>query len=142
VGPGRAGAHAHTGLTRVSPQAEARGRRAWQGPGDQRVGRRLPPDGQRGQVTDLYRELAIHRVQDAIDKLGRAPSDRLAAQTAEVLEEAAAALACITAVYVTPGGRLDERFQQQISNLIAAAASLEQLADFSRHTTTGNNHDH
>ena len=45
--------------------------------GDQRVGRRLPPDGQRGgavsapdQVTDLYRELAIHRVQDAIDKLG------------------------------------------------------------------------
>ena len=39
--------------------------------GDQRVGRRLPPDGQRGQtvsapdqVTDLYRELAIHRVQD------------------------------------------------------------------------------
>ena len=62
------------------------------------------------QVTDLYRELAIHRVQEAIDKLGRAPSDRLAAQTAEVLEEAAGALACITAVYVTPGGRLDERF--------------------------------
>ena len=93
------------------------------------------------QVTDLYRELAIHRVQEAIDKLGRAPSDRLAAQTAEVLEEAAAALACITAVYVTPGGRLDERFHQQIDDLIAAAASLEQLADFSRHAATGNNHD-
>ena len=66
------------------------------------------------QVTDLYRELAIHRVQDAIDKLGGTPSDRLAAQTAEVLEEAAGALACITAVYVTPGGRLDERFHEQI----------------------------
>jgi hypothetical protein len=66
------------------------------------------------QVTDLYRELAIHRVQEAIDRLGRAPSDRLAAQTAEVLEEAAGALACITAVYVTPGGRLDERFHEQM----------------------------
>ena len=93
------------------------------------------------QVTDLYRELAIHRVQEAIDKLGRTPSDRLAAQTAEVLEEAAAALACTTAVYVTPGGRLDERFQHQINDLIAAAASLEQLADFSRHCTTDTNHD-
>ena len=93
------------------------------------------------QVTDLYRELAIHRVQQAIDKLGRTPNDRLAAQTAEVLEEAAAALACTTAVYVTPGGRLDERFHQQINDLIAAAASLEQLADFSRHTATGNHHD-
>jgi hypothetical protein len=93
-----------------------------------------------GQVTDLYRELAIHRVQAAIDKLGRTPSDRLAAQTAEVLEEAAAALACTTAVYVTPGGRLDERFNQHIGDLIAAAASLEQLADFSRHNATGNHH--
>ena len=94
-----------------------------------------------GQVTDLYRELAIHRVQEAIDKLGRAPTDRLAAQTAEVLEEAAAALACTTALYVSPGGRLDERFQQQITDLIAAAASLEQLADFSRHCHTDTNRD-
>ena len=58
-----------------------------------------------------------------------------------MLEEAAAALACTTAVYVTPGGRLDERFHQQINDLIAAAASLEQLADFSRHTATGDHHD-
>ena len=94
------------------------------------------------QVTDLYRELAIHRVQETIDKLGRAPSDRLAAQTAEVLEEAAAALACTTAVYATPGGRMDERLQQQINDLIAAAASLEQLADFSRHCGTDTTHDH
>ena len=91
-----------------------------------------------GQVTDLYRELAIHRVEEAIDKLGRAPTDRLAAQTAEVLEEAAAALACTTALYATPGGQLDERFQQQITDLIAAAASLEQLADFSRHLGSEN----
>ena len=57
------------------------------------------------QVTDLYRELARHRVEEAIDRLGRAPLDRLVAQAAEVLEEAAGALACMTALYATPGGR-------------------------------------
>ena len=90
------------------------------------------------QITDLSRELAIHRVQEAIDKLGGRRSNQLAAQTAEVLEEAAGALACTTAVYVTPGGRLDGHFHEQIGDLIAAAASLEQLANFSRHTATGN----
>ena len=91
------------------------------------------------RITDLYGELAIHRVEEAIDKLEHAATDRLAGQTAEALEQAAAALACATALYVTPGGQLDERFQQQINDVIAAAASLEQLADFSRHHT--NNHD-
>ena len=85
------------------------------------------------RLTDLYRELALHRVQETIDKLGRAPTDRLAAQTAELLEEAAGALACITALYTSPGGTLDERFKDQIDQLVAAAASLEQLADFDRH---------
>ena len=93
------------------------------------------------QVTDLYRELARHRVEEAIDRLGRAPLDRMVAQAAEVLEEAAGALACMTALYAAPGGLVDQRWQQQINELIAAAASLEQLADFGRHCTTGTNHD-
>ena len=93
-----------------------------------------------GQVPDLYRELARHRVEEAIDRLGRAPLERMVAQAAEVIEEAAGALACMTALYATPGGLVDERWQQQINDLIAAAASLEQLADFSRHTATGTNH--
>ena len=93
------------------------------------------------QVTDLYRELARHRVEEAIDRLGRAPMDRLVAQAAEVLEEAAGALACMTALYATPGGHVDECWQQQINDLIAAAASLEQLADFSRHCGTDTTHD-
>ena len=96
-----------------------------------------PPD----QVTDLYRELARHRVEAAIDRLGRAPLDRMLAQAAEVLEEAAGALACMTALYAAPGGLVDQRWQQQINELIAAAASLEQLADFGRHCTTGTNQD-
>ena len=93
------------------------------------------------QVTDLYRDLARHRVEDAIDRLARAPVDRLVAQAAEVLEEAAGALACMTAMYAAPGGQVDQRWQQQINELIAAAASLEQLADFSRHVGSGANPD-
>jgi hypothetical protein len=94
-----------------------------------------------GQLTDLYRDLARHRVEDAIDRLGRAPVDRMVAQAAEVLEEAAGALACMTALYATPGGQVDQRWQEQINELIAAAASLEQLADFSRHCATDTNRD-
>ena len=93
------------------------------------------------QVTDLYRELARHRVEQAIDRLGRAPMDRLVAQAAEVIEEAAGALACMTALYATPGGQVDHCWQQQINDLIAAAASLEQLADFGRYCATDTNHD-
>ena len=93
------------------------------------------------QVTDLYRELARHRVEQAIDRLGRAPMDQVVAQAAEVIEEAAGALACMTALYATPGGQVDHCWQQQINDLIAAAASLEQLADFSRHCHTETNHD-
>jgi hypothetical protein len=92
------------------------------------------------RLAELYRELALHRVQEAIDKLGQTPTDRLAAQSAEALEEAAGALACITALYTRPGDTLDERFRDQIEQLVAAAASLEQLADFARHCA--NNHHH
>jgi hypothetical protein len=91
------------------------------------------------QVTDLYRDLARRRVEDAIDRLGRAPLDRIVAQAAEVLEEAAGALACMTAMYASPGGLVDQRWQEQINELIAAAASLEQLADFSRHLGSDTN---
>jgi hypothetical protein len=89
------------------------------------------------RVPDLYEELALHRVGEAIDKLGGSPTDRLAAQSAEALEEAAAALACTTALYTSPGGRLDRQWQTQIEQLIAAAASLEQLADFGRRCRPG-----
>jgi hypothetical protein len=84
------------------------------------------------RVPDLYRELALHRVGQAVEALGSSPTDRLAAQSADALEEAAAALACMTALYTAPGGRLDRRWQAQIDELIGAAASLEQLADFDR----------
>ena len=60
-----------------------------------------------------------------------------------MLEEAAGALACMTALYATPGAAgSTSAWQQQINDLIAAAASLEQLADFSRHCATDTNHDH
>ena len=89
------------------------------------------------RLGDLYRELALHRVGEAIEALGASPTDRLAAQSADALEEAAAALACMTALYTSPGGRLDRRWQAQIDELIGAAASLEQLADSGRHHHPG-----
>jgi hypothetical protein len=86
------------------------------------------------QLAELYRELALHRVRDAIDTLGRTPTDRLAAHAAGVLEHAAGALACITALYTSPEDTLAVRFREQIEQLVAAAASLEQLADVTRPT--------
>jgi hypothetical protein len=93
------------------------------------------------RLAELYRELALDRVQDAIDKLGQTPTDRLAAHSAEALEEAAGALACITALYTHRGDALDQRFRDQIEQLVAAAASLEQLADFARHCANNHHHD-
>ena len=93
------------------------------------------------RLAELYRELALHRVQEAIDKLRNTPTDRLAAQSAEALEEAAGALACITALYTRPGDTLDQRFRDQIEQLVAAAASLEQLADFAHHCANNHHHD-
>ena len=92
-------------------------------------------------VPGLYRDLALHHVKDAIAKLARTPTDRLAAQTAEALEQAAGALACITALYTRPGEPLDQRVRDQIEQLIVAAASLEQLADFARHCAHDHHHD-
>ncbi len=93
------------------------------------------------RVPELYRDLALHRVHEAIEKLSHTPSDRLAAHSAQALEQAAGALACITALYTRPGDPLDERFTEQIEQLVIAAASLEQLADFARHCATDHHHD-
>jgi hypothetical protein len=43
----------------------------------------------------------------------------------------------MTALYTSPGGRLDRHWQAQIDELIGAAASLEQLADSGRHHRPG-----
>ena len=135
-------AFAHRRLACGKAQAEARRGRGRAAARDQRLVDRLPAGrwrpGRRGapvsaeRIGDLYRELALHRVGEAIEALGASPTDRLAAQSADALEEAAAALACMTALYTSPGGRLDRRWQAQIEQLIGAAASLEQLADFDR----------
>ena len=85
------------------------------------------------QVEDLYRELTSHRVRAAIAELRGCPPECLPAHTAELLEQAAAALACATATYTTPRGPLARRLQEQITGMVAAAASFEQLADMERH---------
>lgn len=89
-------------------------------------------------VSDLYGELALHRVGQAIETLACTPAPRLAARSAWALEQAAAALACFTAAYSPSGGRLPELWQAEIDDLVAAAASLEQLADFCHHQSPTN----
>ncbi len=93
-------------------------------------------------VTDLYRQLAVHRVEQAIDDLAVAPPDRLIAHAALALERAAGALACMTALYAADGSAIDRRWQEQINDLIAVAAALEQLADFAHQPHVDNNHNH
>ncbi|MGA2926302.1 MAG: hypothetical protein ABSG43_09960 [Solirubrobacteraceae bacterium] len=39
----------------------------------------------------------------------------------------------MTALYARHGSTIDRRWQEQINDLIAVAASLEQLADFTHH---------
>jgi len=84
------------------------------------------------QVGDLYEQLAHHNVREMAEGLMDKPADALLAQSADALEEAAAALACAVAVYAKPGGETDERWQQQIAQLTAIAAAVEQLADIGR----------
>ena len=84
------------------------------------------------QVRDPYEELAHHKMREMAERLMGKPADVLLAQSAAALEEAAAELACVSALYAAPGGETDERWQRQIAQLTATAAALEQLADFGR----------
>lgn len=84
-------------------------------------------------MSDLYRELALGRAREAIEALRDTGAEQLIAQSAATLEEAAGALACITAAYTSPDGELATRWQTHITELVAIAASLEQLADATRH---------
>ena len=84
------------------------------------------------QISDLYHELAFGRTKAAIEALDRVDYERLIAEGAHALEQAAAALACVTAAYTTPEGELADRWETQIAELIRIAASLEQAADACR----------
>jgi hypothetical protein len=86
-----------------------------------------------GRVEDLYRQLASHRVREAIDELRHAPPECLAAHTAVELERAAGAAACAAATYATPDGPVAQRLNDLITSMLAAAASFEQLADVACH---------
>jgi hypothetical protein len=92
-----------------------------------------------GRVEDLYRELAKHRVGEAINELRNTPPECLAAHTARALEQAAGALACATATYASPDGPVAQRLQDLINGMLAAAASFEHLADAAADNTRRRN---
>ena len=77
------------------------------------------------RITDLYRQLALHRVEQAIDALTLAAPQALIAQAAVALKRAAGALACMTALYAADGSEIDRRWQDQINDLVAIAATLD-----------------
>jgi hypothetical protein len=80
-------------------------------------------------VEDLDLELARERIGAAIALLAGAAPERLLAQTAEVLEEAAAALACASALLAPRGSSLAAHLEEQVTGLLRAAASFELVAD-------------
>ncbi len=88
-----------------------------------------------GRVEDLYRELAKHRIGEAITDLQHTPPECLPAHTARALERAAGALACATATYASPDAPVAQRLQDLITGMLAAAASFEHLADVARDNT-------
>jgi hypothetical protein len=79
-------------------------------------------------VEDLDLELARERIGAAIALLAGAAPERLLAQTAEVLEEAAVALACASALLAPRGSSLAARLEEQVT-VLRAAASFELVAD-------------
>ena len=93
------------------------------------------------QITDLYRELAIHRVQEAIDKLGRAPQRPARRPNRRGARGGRSRAGLHHSRVRHPRRTAGRALPPADSDLIAAAASLEQLADFSRHTATGDHHD-
>jgi len=93
-------------------------------------------------ITDLYRQLALHHVEQAIDTLALAPAELIVAHAALALERAAGALACMTALYTADGTAIRQRWQDQIGELVAIAATLEQLADLTHQPPVNNNRNH
>jgi hypothetical protein len=90
------------------------------------------PDGS-DTVEALYRELAAYQAHQARTQLGGLLDhpDRLLAESANALEDAAGALQH-AAVYAPAGGRMADELDLQADGLLTVAASLEAAADLQR----------
>jgi hypothetical protein len=80
-------------------------------------------------VALLYLKLAEDRAVQSSRRLLRLPVDQQFAAAARALTQAAGALAVITTFYTHPGSEISDKFDGQVQELIALAASLEHTAD-------------
>jgi hypothetical protein len=86
-----------------------------------------------GSVGGLYEQLACERAGRTQAKLAReANVERLFADSAAALEEAAGALLHTAVTFIPLDGRLPELFAEQAGALLAVAARFEEAADLSR----------
>jgi hypothetical protein len=84
-------------------------------------------------LEDLYRELAAHRARDMRAALaGECDAERLFAQSAAALEDAAGVLHHAAATYVSPDGGASRQLDLHAVGLEAAAARFEIAADITR----------
>jgi hypothetical protein len=84
-------------------------------------------------LEDLYRELAGHRARDMRTALaGERDAERLFAQSAAALEDAAGVLHHAAATYTRPRGAAARELDAQAAGLEAAAARFEIAADITR----------
>jgi hypothetical protein len=91
------------------------------------------PDGN-DTVEALYRELAMHRAHQARTQLGGLldSPDRLLAQSARALEDAAGALQHAAATQAPSGERTADQLDLQADGLLTVAACFEAAADLQR----------
>jgi hypothetical protein len=86
-----------------------------------------------GSVEGLYRQLVCQRAGRARATLAQRVSvERLLAESAQALEDAAAVLLHAATALIASEGPLPDMFAQQAGQLLAVAARFEEAADLSR----------
>jgi len=116
--------------------------------GGQRVGCRLPADGRGDRVVStggtpesvecLYEQLACERAGRARAILARqASGERLFAESAAVLEDAAGVLLHAATAFISVEGPMPGLFAEQAGALLAVAARFEEAADLARGSEGG-----
>jgi hypothetical protein len=93
----------------------------------------VSPEGTPGSVDELYRQLACRRAGRARATLAQQVSvERLPAESAAALEDAAGVLLHAAAAFIASEGPLPGLFAEQAGALLAVAARFEEAADLSR----------
>ncbi len=91
------------------------------------------PDATPRSVEGLYQQLAAQRAAHARDALARERTvERLIAQSALALEDAAGTLLHAAATFIALDGPLPGLLAEQAGALVAVAARFEEAADLTR----------